>query len=56
LILLDLQLINFPQACIISQEAPSCFPHFLQPWLQGFNQGWGAGARAGHFAWSWSSN
>ena len=33
LILLDLQLINFPRACTISREAPSRFPHFLQPWL-----------------------
>jgi len=33
LILLDLQLINFPRACTISQEASSRFPHFLQPWL-----------------------
>jgi len=31
LILLDLQLINFPRACTISREAPSRFPHFLQP-------------------------
>jgi len=32
LILLDLQLINFPRACTISREPPSRFPHFLQPW------------------------
>ena len=29
LILLDLQLINFPWACTNSQEAPSRFPHFM---------------------------
>jgi len=33
LILLDLQVINFPRACTISREAPSRFPHFLQPWF-----------------------
>jgi len=32
LILLDLQLINFPRACMISWEDPSRFPHFIQPW------------------------
>jgi len=30
LILLDLQLNNFPQACTLFWEAPSRFPHFLQ--------------------------
>jgi len=33
LILLDLQLINFWRACMISWEAPSQFPHSFQPWL-----------------------
>jgi len=31
LILLDLQLINFPRVCRISWEAPSQFPRFYQP-------------------------
>ena len=31
MILLGLQLINFPRACTISREAPSRFPHCLQP-------------------------
>ena len=35
LILLDLQLINFPRACTISREVPSRFSHFLQPWWSG---------------------
>jgi len=34
LILLDSQLLNYPRACTISGEAPSRFPHFLQPCLQ----------------------
>ena len=35
LILLDLQLINFPRAWTIFREVPSQFPHFLQPCMQG---------------------
>jgi len=35
LILLDLQLINFPRVCTVSQEVPSRFPHFLQPCRSG---------------------
>ena len=37
LILLDLQLINFPRTCMISREALSWFPHFLQPCLSATN-------------------
>ena len=38
LILLDLQLINFPRAGTISWEAPSRFPQFLQPCLWNHRQ------------------